>query len=506
MARDAKDLPPILVIGAGVAGLCTALAAAPREVLLLSRGPAGGDGATALAQGGIAAALAAGDSPAQHALDTLIAGAGCNDREAVAVLTEQAPAAIVWLQGQGVRFDLDSHRDGDRDGNHDGDALCLHLEGGHGRARIAHAGGDRSGQRIAQALARAARRAVHVRLQSACEVTALLLRDGHVVGVRARDGNGQVRHIAASAVVLATGGIGALFACSSNPRSADGAGLALGLGAGAEGRDLEFVQFHPTALAPGNEAATAPLPLVSEAIRGAGARLCDDHGQALMAGVDPRGDLAPRDIVARRVWQARQAGTGTWLDARCIGERWPQQFPTVFAACRAQGIDPRRDPIPVVPAAHFHMGGLATDLLGRTRVAGLYAVGEVACNGVHGSNRLASNSLLEGVVFGRRLGAWLADQRAVQTTSGAEHLLALGPALDAAGWQRLRDLLWQHLGPVRSARGLDTALATIARDPILAASWPGELARALLTAARQRGHSIGAHYRSDDADGSHSPK
>ncbi len=487
MSRASKDRPPIIVVGAGIAGLCTALAAAPRPVLLLARDSAGSDGATPLAQGGIAAALGAGDSPAQHAHDTVIAGAGCNDREAVAVLTEQAPAAIAWLQQQGVAFDRD------------GDALSLHLEGGHGRARIAHAGGDRSGQRIAHALAAAAKRAAQVRLQSGCDVDALLLRDGRVVGVRVRDGNGHAQHLAASAVVLATGGIGALFACSSNPASADGAGLALGLRAGAAGRDLELVQFHPTALAPGAGAVAGPLALVSEAIRGAGARLCDGNGQLLMAGVDPRDDLAPRDIVARRVWQVRQTGASTWLDARCIGEGWPQQFPTVFAACRAQGIDPRRDPIPVLPAAHFHMGGLATDLLGRTGVPGLYAVGEVACNGVHGGNRLASNSLLEGVVFGRRLGAWLADQRVVQTATGAEHVLALGPTPDAAGWQRLRELLWQHLGPVRSGSGLDTALAAIAHDPTLAASWPGELACAMLHAARRRERSIGAHYRNDDA-------
>jgi len=258
MSHSASNLPPIIIIGAGIAGLCTALAAAPRQVLLLSRGSAGSDGATPLAQGGIAAALGAGDNPAQHAHDTVIAGAGSNDREAVAVLTEQAPAAIAWLQQHGVAFDRD------------GDALSLHLEGGHRHARIAHAGGDRSGQRIANALAEAAKRAAHVRLQSGCNVDALLLRDGYVVGLRARDGNGQARQIMAAAVVLATGGIGALFACTSNPASADGAGLALGLRAGAAGRDLEFVQFHPTALAPNADPMPTQLPLISEAIRGAG--------------------------------------------------------------------------------------------------------------------------------------------------------------------------------------------------------------------------------------------
>lgn len=479
---------PIVVIGAGIAGLCTALAAAPRKVLLLRRGNAGNDGATPLAQGGIAAALSADDSPAQHAHDTMIAGGGCNDRDAVTVLTTQAPDAIAWLQRLGVAFDRD------------GDALSLHLEGGHRHARIAHAGGDRSGERIAQALAAAARRAEHIQLHSGCDVDALLLHEGRMVGVRARTGNGQSQPIMAAAVVLATGGIGALFACTSNPPAANGAGLALGLRAGAAGRDLEFIQFHPTALAPSDGTLPAQLPLISEALRGAGARLCDGDGRPLLAGIDERGDLAPRDIVARRVWQARHAGTSTWLDARSIGESWPARFPTVFAACRAQGIDPRRTPIPVVPAAHFHMGGLATDLLGQTSVPGLYAVGEVACNGVHGSNRLASNSLLEGVVFGRILGAWLAENRTATTATGTLQTRALGPSLDNAHGQCLRELLWQHLGPVRSANGLDRALARIANDPTLNASWPGQLACTLLTAARQRAHSIGAHHREDAVD------
>lgn len=479
---------PIVIVGAGIAGLCTALTAAPRKVLLLSRGRAGNDGATPLAQGGIAAALGADDSPAQHAHDTVLAGGGSNDREAVAVLTTQAADAIAWLQQHGVVFD--------RDGNH----LSLHLEGGHGHARIAHAGGDRSGERIAQALAAAAQRAANIQLHSGCDVDALLLHAGRVVGVRARAGNGQSQPIMAAAVVLATGGIGALFVCTSNPPSANGAGLALGLRAGAAGRDLEFIQFHPTALAPGDGTVPAQLPLISEAIRGAGARLSDGNGQPLMAGIDVRGDLAPRDIVARRVWQARHAGTGTWLDARGIGASWPARFPTVFAACQARGIDPRREPIPVVPAAHFHMGGLATDLRGQTSVPSLFAVGEVACNGVHGSNRLASNSLLEGVVFGRRLGAWLAENRTATTATGTLQTRALCPSLGAAGWQRLRELLWQHLGPVRSASGLDHALAAIANDPPLRASWPGQLACTLLTAARQRAHSIGAHYREDAVD------
>lgn len=476
---------PVVIIGAGIAGLSTALAAAPRPVIVLSRGDAGDDGATPLAQGGIAAALGPDDTPAQHAQDTLTAGAGCNDRAAVTVLTEQAPAAIAWLQAQAVEFDRD------------GEVLSLGREGGHGRDRIVHAGGDRSGQVIAAALAAAARRMPHIERRPGLAVDALMLRAGKATGVRARDAAGTAHFIEAAAVVMATGGIGALFACTSNPVGADGAGLALGLSAGAAGRDLEFVQFHPTALAPADGARPGQLPLVSEAVRGAGARLCDGDGRLLMAGVDARGDLAPRDIVARCVWQARQAGASTWLDARRLGESWPGRFPTVFAACRAHGIDPRVEPIPVLPAAHYHMGGLRTDLLGRTTVPGLYAIGEVACNGVHGGNRLASNSLLEGVVFGRRLGAWFARGGDAAAPAGQMRLVEAGPPLNASGWQALRALMWHHIGPERSGEGLGLALTAIARDRALRESWPGRLATAMLASALRRGDSIGAHYRSD---------
>lgn len=478
-------MPPIVIIGAGVAGLSTALAAAPRPVIVLSRGPAGEDGATHLAQGGIAAALGPGDTPLRHARDTQAAGAGCNDRAAVALLTAQAPAAIAWLQAQGVAFDRD------------GPALRLGLEGGHGCDRIVHAGGDRSGRFIARALAGAARQARHIQLWPGLEADALRRRGNRVVGVRARDQAGRWHEIEAAAVVMATGGIGALFARTSNPAGADGAGLALGLAAGAAGRDLEFVQFHPTALAPPEGAPPGQLPLISEAVRGAGARLCDGDGRPLMTGVDPRGDLAPRDIVSRRIWQARQAGMTTWLDARVVGAAWPHRFPTVFALCQAQGIDPREQPIPVLPAAHFHMGGLRTDLLGRTSVPGLYAVGEVACNGVHGANRLASNSLLEGVVFGRRLGAWLARSATHTASVGCSPPIALAPGLDDTGLQALRELLWRHMGPLRTAEGLGLALAVIAREPAVRESWPGRLASALLAAALQRGRSLGAHHRYD---------
>src|SRR5690606_9097920 len=271
-----------------------------------------------------------------------------------------------------------------------------------------------SGAVLLRTLQQAARAAAHIELHEGRQAEALLLRGGAVAGLRLRDARGVTTTLEADAVVLATGGLGALFAASTNPAGADGNGLALGLAAGAAARDLEFMQFHPTALAvPGSARGGQPLPLVTEALRGAGARLCNHRGDPLMAGLHPLADLAPRDLVARRVWRERQRQGGAWLDATALGAAWPVRFPTVYAACRAHGIDPAWQPIPVTPAAHFHMGGLATDRDGRTTVPGLYAVGEVACNRVHGANRLASNSLLEGLVFGRRLGRRLATAGAV---------------------------------------------------------------------------------------------
>ncbi len=471
---------PLVVVGAGIAGLCTALAAAPRRVVLLSRG-GGEETASALAQGGLAAALAPGDSPTAHAADTLVAGAGHNDPDAVRLLTAQAAAAVGWLLRHGVRFDRE-------------DGLwCLAREGGHRHARILHADGDGSGRALVNALSAAACAASHIEWRRGVEVEGLLLRGGRVIGVHGRRGEAAFEQEAA-AVVLATGGIGALFACTTNPAGADGSGLALGLEAGAEARDLEFVQFHPTALAAGSDATRRPL--VTEALRGAGAVLRDRAGRPLMAGVHPLGDLAPRDVVARRVWQALQDGDGAFLHAQHLGETWPTRFPTVWAACRAHGIDPREAPIPVEPAAHFHMGGLAVDLDGRTSLPGLYAVGEVACSGVHGANRLASNSLLEGAVFGRRIGARLAAMPAIPTC-GAERRTQRAPAASAAALARLRSLMSQALGPVRDGATLLAARATLAADPALRGSWQGRLADALLAAALARRGSLGAHHRRD---------
>jgi L-aspartate oxidase len=469
----------IVVVGAGVAGLATALAAAPKQVVLVCRDTDGGGTASAMAQGGIAAAISQGDDARAHASDTLIAGARHNNATMVEWLCAQAPATVAWLAEQGVAFDRDA-----------AGQLLLGREGGHRTNRIIHAGGDATGAAIVQALRARAREASHIQWRGGLEVDALLTRGDNACGVRAVDLHGQAHEIDASAVVLATGGIGALFARTSNPPGADGAGLALACAAGARMRDLEFVQFHPTALAIDDH----NLPLLTEALRGAGAVLRDRTGRALMAGVHPLADLAPRDIVARHVWQAQHDG-GARLDARAIAGDWMQRFPTVLAACLGHGFDPRCELLPVTPVAHFHMGGIATDADGSTSVPGLYAVGEVACNGVHGANRLASNSLLEGVACGRRLGAQLAAAGLLQHR-GAARWHERGAPLLLPQLRRLRDLLWGAMGPQRDGASLQRAFAEC--GVMRANGWQARLAAELISAAQRRGRNLGAHCRTDD--------
>lgn len=469
---------PVVIVGAGVAGLATALAAAPRPIRLVCRGSGGV--ASELAQGGLAAAIGAGDSVAAHVHDTLVAGAWHNDAARVRWLCESAADVVAWLEAQGVVFDRDA------DGN-----LELGREGGHDVHRIVHAGGDATGAEFVRALMLRARAASHIEWLDGVNVDGLVTRGGRAAGVLGRRSDGSRIEVDAAAVVLATGGSGALFARTSNPPGAQGSGLALGMAAGAAARDLEFVQFHPTALdVPGR----VSLPLVTEALRGAGAHLVDSAGRAIMAGVHPQGDLAPRDVVSRRVWQVAQAGTRVLLDARAIDVDWLRRFPTVLRACLAQGLDPREAPIPVTPVAHFHMGGLAVDADGGTSVPGLYAVGEVACTGVHGANRLASNSLLEGIACGRRLGALLAEGGPYEP-SGARASHAVGAGLGPERLAALRALLWSAAGPERNEAGLAAALAEL--ESWGAEGWQAGVARAILAAARERRVNLGAHWRTD---------
>jgi len=481
----------IIVVGSGIAGLCVALSAAPRRVLLLTPGRCGLDGASHWAQGGIAAALAADDSPALHAQDTITAGAGHGDIERIQALTHAAPEMIKWLRDLGARFDVDATG-----------ALALGREAAHARARIVHARGDASGAEVMRALRAAAAIAPHIEIREGWRARGLLLGESRVGGVLAEDTQGRRYGLRAGAVVLATGGLGQLFRYTTNPTHADGSGLALAMQAGARLADLEFVQFHPTALA-AQSLDAAPLPLLTEALRGAGAKLVDGQGRRFMAAT-PGAELAPRDVVARAVYRQLRSGP-VYLDARePIGNEFPQRFPAVFALAQAHGLDPRRQALPVAPAVHYHMGGIATDELGRSSAPGLYAVGEVACSGVHGANRLASNSLLEGLAFGSACGRALgAAELATTARSRCPQLPARGEdAQQVAQVLRLRQLMWESAGIERSAAQIHAGLQR-AQEVLAAARSGSELAAraqvsiALLEAALARPSSLGAHCRLD---------
>jgi L-aspartate oxidase len=481
----------VVVIGAGIAGLAAALKLAPLPVLLLSAAPIGAEAATGWAQGGIAAALGPDDDPALHASDTLAAAAGLGDPEVARHVTEAAPGCIAWLDGLGTPFD--------RTGS---GGFALGLEAAHSRRRIAHVGGDGTGAAVLRTLIRAAEAAPWITLRHA-RATALLRDEFGIAGVLAR-ADGAPAAIPARAVVLATGGVGGLYAHTTNPLGATGAGLALAARVGAVLRDLEFVQFHPTAMAVGRD----PMPLATEALRGEGATLVTADGGRVMAD-HPLGDLAPRDVIARAIWRHVAADEPVFLDARGLGDRLAR-FARVGELCSAAGLDPARQPIPIRPAAHYHMGGVAVDGHGRTWVPGLWAAGEVAATGLHGANRLASNSLLEALAFA----GWIAEDIRGETARPTLRPLPLDPAVSAAtGADRvpaLRALMDRHVGVVRDGSGLAEAIAAFRP---LAEAYPSPAAdRALVglliaTAALRRQESRGAQYRRDrpDADPASAP-
>jgi len=388
------DETDILVVGAGLAGLYLALELAPRRCIVLSPAPLGQAAASAWAQGGIAAAIGPADSPEQHAADTVAAGAGLVDPAVALLIAREAPRAIEALLALGVPFDRDAA------GN-----LATSLEAAHSRARVARVAGDLAGRAIMRSLVKAARAAAHITLMEGVRAVALLESEGAVTGVLTRSAAGE-GCIRARETVLATGGCGGLFRETTNPPEARGAALAQAFSVGAVISDPEFVQFHPTAIDIGAD----PAPLATEALRGEGSRLVDAAGEPFMLRHHPQGDLAPRDVVARAIHREREAGRGTFLDCRdSVGSLFPERFPAVFGACMAAGIDPRVAPIPVAPAAHYHMGGIVTDVWGRTTVPGLSAFGECASTGAHGANRLASNSLLESAVFAARIATRLRE-------------------------------------------------------------------------------------------------
>ncbi len=497
---------PVLVIGSGISGLWTALTMADhghRVVLVTKQNLM--DCNTRYAQGGIAAAIAADDSPELHYQDTLVAGAGLCDPEPVRVLTTEGPEQLKALVSAGVRFDRTDEGD-----------LATTLEAAHSRRRVVHALGDATGFEIERALVERLRAHTAIETIEHAFVLDLVVQDGRCHGAVVMTADRSIRYLTARATVLAAGGVGQAWSHSTNPETATGDGIALAYRAGAEISDMEFMQFHPTALTlPGVETF-----LVSEAVRGEGAILRNLAGEAFMERYHPDKELAPRDVVARAI-AAEMTKDGrdfVWLDLRHLPkELVEQRFPTIVDFCRRHGVNPPEDMLPVAPAAHYFIGGARTDLEGRTTVPGLYAVGEVASTGVHGANRLASNSLLEAVVFGRR--ASLAIGKDLPTAPGAPQgpIVAMfppvgEPAVDVAGLRGdFQDEMWQQAGLLRNAQGLDQALQRVTAWRVLVEEtalqvctrelWElrnllqvGEL---VCRAALWREESRGTHYRTD---------
>ena len=483
----------ILIIGAGVAGLYTALKLSPRPVTVITARPLGQGGASGWAQGGMAAAIGPDDTPNLHFADTMQAGAGLVDAEAASILVDGGQAAVEDLMRFGVQFDRDA------DGN-----LVLGREAAHCRDRIVHAAGDQAGAAIMDALITAARASEHITILERIVVEDLMTDDnGAVGGALVYNVEAQERAaFDAGETVLATGGLGGLFAVTTNPVRAQGHGLAFAARAGALIRDPEFVQFHPTALDIGAD----PAPLATEALRGEGAQLVNKDGAAFMENYHSAGDLAPRDVVARAVEAETKAGRGAFLDAReAVGGAFPKTFPTVFAACQNAKIDPRTELIPVAPAAHYHMGGVFTDLDGATTLDGLWAVGEVASTGVHGANRLASNSLLEAVVFGARIADQLREKEvAVNGDAGApaDRMDVPSKPANPDAMQLLRAAMSAGCALIRSEESLIDALEVMAElneHPAMTSGLKSALVSAELIAqgALAREESRGAHFRSD---------
>jgi L-aspartate oxidase len=467
-----------------VAGLSVALGLEACAVITKTRL---GAGSSDWAQGGVASALAADDSPALHAEDTVKVSAGLAVEEAVARLTERGPEAIERLVALGAEFDRD-----------DEGALALGREAGHSRRRIVHANGDATGAEVMRTLVAAIDDRPRLQVFEDHLVVDLIVgSDGSVRGVLVVTSAGEAEVWIAPAVVIATGGVGQVFARTTNPAVVTGDGIAMAVRAGVRVADMEFVQFHPTAL----DAGLDPMPLLTEALRGEGAHLVDRDGHRYLVGIHPDAELAPRDVVARANYRNRG---NAYLDATIIGETFPERFPTVFASAMAVGIDPRRSPMPVSAACHYFMGGIAAGPRGHTSALGLYAVGEASSTGIHGANRLASNSLLEGLVFGRMVAEAIRSDglepsgHGLQIPSGAPDSWARrGPGIG-----ELRAVMWGSVGVERSQESLDAAAQGLADlEDQLVASVEGRnlhtVATQITTAALERRESRGSHYRID---------
>ena len=492
-----RGAPPVdvIVVGSGAAGMVAALALAPLRVALLTKTHTLAGGSSPFAQGGVAAAVGRDDDAELHAKDTLVAAAGLADPAIVAAMVADGPAAIARLVRLGARFDRDEFG-----------RLALSREGAHSRSRVVRAGGDAAGAEIVRALSAAVMESPAIDLRTESFLEDLVLEQGRVVGLTALSAGGTISTHEARTVVLATGGIGRLFPETTNPREATGDGLAAAARAGARLADLEFIQFHPTAL----DVARDPMPLITEALRGAGALLVDARARPLRIEGWERAELAPRDIVAREIVARLARGERVALDARALGaDRIEREFPQVIRTCLAAGFDPRRDELPVAPAAHYHMGGVAVDARGRTSVERLWACGEVACTGAHGANRLASNSLLEALVYGARvaediraaLGCSTVDATASRRQDDAGDTTATPWRPPLRLESRLRAAIGRGLGVIRDAEGIRETLTSL--DALSPDARSGEarnmilVGRLIAASALLREESRGAHWRRD---------
>lgn len=484
----------IVVVGSGIAGLTAALGLAGRyRVVLLTKGTLGLASSSNLAQGGIAAAVGKDDDPSLHSADTIAVGGGISNRAIVELITREGPLQIQRLLELGAAFDR----------NPDGE-LQLGREAAHSRRRIVHADGDATGAEVIRVLTNSVRTHGDIQILEKASAVKLLWCGSRVTGVLGFDHWNQRFEILGRGVVLATGGVGHLFARTTNPPEATGDGLAMAAEAGAELIDLEFVQFHPTAL----DASVDPMPLLTEAIRGEGALLVNQEGRRFMVDEHPLAELAPRDVVARAIWKETRSGGGAFLDCRkTIGSRFPKRFPNVYRRCIALGIDPVTSLVPVAPAAHYHIGGVRIDQNGQSSVEGLWACGEVAASGVHGANRLASNSLLEALVFGSRVASNI-----LATNLPGSRVPTKFPEVEIASpdrnlVKRIRNLMWSEVGLIRSGEGLKKAIDSfeemLSRERAFGSARSMMMVgRLIAVAAEARKESRGVHYRADypDAD------
>jgi L-aspartate oxidase len=481
----------VVIVGAGLAGLFCALKLAPRPVTVISAAPLGEGASSAWAQGGIAAAVAEGDSAEAHAADTIAVGAGLVDEAVALGLAREAGARIDDLLHYGVPFDRDLEG-----------RLAVSQEAAHSARRIVHVRGDMAGKAIIAALITAVRATPSIRVIEGFVAETLLTDGDAVTGLQLRqagDASARPLTLAARAVVLATGGIGHLYAVTTNPAEASGHGLAIAARAGAVIADPEFVQFHPTAIMVGRD----PAPLATEALRGEGATLINDKGERFMLARHKLAELAPRDIVARGVFAEIAAGRGAFLDATVsLGRHFAEKFPTVYASCLAAGIDPATQPIPIAPAAHYHMGGIAVDAQGRTSLTGLWAGGEVSCTGAHGANRLASNSLLEAVVYAARIAEDIDGHHFAARVRLAEAITTpRNEPMSPLDESRLRSMMSSHVGVIRDGDRLAGAVRTFARlerdTGNIALRNMATTSLLVAASAWARRESRGAHYRID---------